>query len=949
MAFSLTKILKGILLREEGTLTPREIEITPGGTAGTKTTINSSQTTNKTITLPDATDTLIGKATTDTLTNKSINADNNTITNIDDNEIKAAAGINATKIADASVDNTHFQRLAAVNSAIVGISDTQTLTNKTLTSPVINTPTGITKADVGLGNVDNTSDATKNSAVATLTNKTIDAGSNTITNLTNAEISPTAAIARTKLAALTANRAMVTDASGFDSVSPTTSAEIGFVSGVTSSIQTQINAKQDAATAVTLTGTQTLTNKTLTAPVLNSPTVNTGTFDVENMTQQGSTPATPAAGTRKFYSKSDGLYQLDSNGVESKVGSSTGGTKNYLSAITTSNGANTGNGDLELGTTTGWSLFTTTLTTGIPTGTISAGAASLSSLAVVSSGQLAAKYSLQAAAVASWAAGQGFISDAFNIDTEDQAKVLSFKFAYKLLSPVANVNFSGTSSNTHAIYIYDVTNSAWIQPAGVYNLTQSSGVGYASGTFQTTSNSTQYRIAVLGINASTGSVNMYFDDFAVGPQTTAIAPAMSDWVAFTPSGSWVSNTTYTGLKRQIGDSYEYQIYWTTSGAPTSTPLTLNIPETIDTTKFLQNIGNDSAIPFSLGSVFDLGIQNYPIIATYNNTTSIRIRSFTTVTGTNPQAVQNGNQVTQAGPFTWGAGDYGMITFKVPVVGKSSNTVASNDTDTRVVSFSGINTGTQAVTSGTTNINFTARKDSHGAWTGSTYVVPVAGDYVLSACVYSTGGSVQMDAYVNGSNKGYVGFSPANTGSSGSILLPSLKAGDLISLRALNTLTIASDADQNLSIYRLSGPATIAATESVQARYSSTAGTALGTGVSTLSFPTKGYDTHNAFSGNTTYNVPVSGKYSVRLKFVTNTINGSSTNLASIAVNGSIVSQESYGQSYITGAGLTFRCYDDLDLKAGDQITFQFSNGFGSSVNMSGSVGQNVISIKRTGN
>lgn len=34
----------------------------------------------------------------------------------------------------------------------------------------------ITKEDIGLGNVDNTSDATKNSAVATLENKTIDGG-----------------------------------------------------------------------------------------------------------------------------------------------------------------------------------------------------------------------------------------------------------------------------------------------------------------------------------------------------------------------------------------------------------------------------------------------------------------------------------------------------------------------------------------------------------------------------------------------------------------------------------------------------------------------------------------------------------------------------------------------------------------------------------------------------
>lgn len=41
------------------------------------------------------------------------------------------------------------------------------------TSPAITTPTGIVKGDVGLGNVDNTSDATKNSASVTLTNKTL--------------------------------------------------------------------------------------------------------------------------------------------------------------------------------------------------------------------------------------------------------------------------------------------------------------------------------------------------------------------------------------------------------------------------------------------------------------------------------------------------------------------------------------------------------------------------------------------------------------------------------------------------------------------------------------------------------------------------------------------------------------------------------------------------------
>jgi len=60
------------------------------------------------------------------------------------------------------------------------LAQAQTWTNQTLTSPVITTPTGIVKGDVGLGNVDNTSNTTERAATATLTNKTISYANNTI-------------------------------------------------------------------------------------------------------------------------------------------------------------------------------------------------------------------------------------------------------------------------------------------------------------------------------------------------------------------------------------------------------------------------------------------------------------------------------------------------------------------------------------------------------------------------------------------------------------------------------------------------------------------------------------------------------------------------------------------------------------------------------------------------
>ena len=211
---------------------------------------------------------------------------------------------NAANSADISLNVNASNKLTYNSIELADISSAQTLTNKTLTAPVLSNPTGLVKADVGLGNVDNTSDATKNAAVATLTNKTIDAVGqitniananvgaaagisysklnlatsivnadisasagilysklNLSTSILNADINASAAIARNKLATLTASRALVSDASGFDSVSAVTSTELGYVSGVTSAIQTQMDAKAPSSTAVTLTGTQALTNK----------------------------------------------------------------------------------------------------------------------------------------------------------------------------------------------------------------------------------------------------------------------------------------------------------------------------------------------------------------------------------------------------------------------------------------------------------------------------------------------------------------------------------------------------------------------------------------------------------------------------------------------------------------------------------------------------------------
>ena len=72
-----------------------------------------------------------------------------------------------TPTAPTAAAGTNTTQLATTAHVFAERTNTATLTNKTLTSPTINSPLGLVKADVGLGNVDNTSDANKPISVAT--------------------------------------------------------------------------------------------------------------------------------------------------------------------------------------------------------------------------------------------------------------------------------------------------------------------------------------------------------------------------------------------------------------------------------------------------------------------------------------------------------------------------------------------------------------------------------------------------------------------------------------------------------------------------------------------------------------------------------------------------------------------------------------------------------------
>ena len=165
--------------------------------------------------------------------------------------------------------------IATLSFGDVTLTGTQTLTNKSLTAPILTGSSSAAGSVLFREDTDNgtnavtligpasTADVTLTLPAATdtlvgkattdtLTNKSIDSDNNTITNIVNADIKSSAAIAFSKMADLTASRALVSDGSGDVSVSAVTSTEVGYLDGVSSAIQTQIDSKTSTGKAIAM-------------------------------------------------------------------------------------------------------------------------------------------------------------------------------------------------------------------------------------------------------------------------------------------------------------------------------------------------------------------------------------------------------------------------------------------------------------------------------------------------------------------------------------------------------------------------------------------------------------------------------------------------------------------------------------------------------------------------
>ena len=726
---------------------------------------------------------------------------------------------------------------------------------------------------------------TLNNASQTLNNKTLATptitGTLTVPNLIDS--------------GLTASTVPYADASKQLTSSTVTPTELEYLSGTTSAIQTQLNAKAPSA----------------------SPTLTTPSTDIITLDGQASTPANPSAGFYKAYVKdsTQKLTILDSSGVETTVGTGSGSGINY---ITATDGSAIGS----------WVTYADAAASSPVDGT---GGSANVTYAVSTNSDMRGTSNFLFTHDAVNRQGQGFSYD-FTIDPSDKGKVLQISMEYLIAS--------GTYADDDLqFWIYDVTNATLIQPAP-FKLKNSGIIEKFAMEFQTSSSSTSYRLIGHVATSTATAYTIRFDNWNLGPQAKLYGSPSTDPVSATYTLTNAGNATATlGTVARDGSYLVGRVLITIGSSLPTGQITLNLPSgytssttgNIESSIVTQTATQYTGVAYQLTGttiIFQGGTGNWDAThpLTWSNGNTFWVNFRTPIQGWQSSTIMSSDAATNVVSGLYRGTPSGTLTSSYNTVKLSTKVKeqgVSYDTSTGILTI--LTPGTYDLsTQLQVNATFTAGNlavirfnINNGATFYSKTVRSAASmvTEVLSIDVKSVplnaGDTVRVDVY----------------------------AGDVV------YTWDTSDGYNLFSIVRNAGPAQITASDSVSILYRDSAGTSITNG-NTAAYATKVKDSHGAWSG-TIFTAPMSGVYSYKFKIrASSGTLGTADNIGLLVMkNGSTQIDSGVTQGSGASMAAVVEVSGEYPLLAGETLKANYSTGVGGFT----TINDSLVSINRIGN